>query len=84
MNTVLAIYEDEDQNIWLGLDNEISEIIFLLDNEVNGSVSNMASLSCNKDFSLIMNIAMEGSYGGAIDRAFTQSSMEVDYIRVYQ
>jgi hypothetical protein len=27
---------------------------------------------------------MGGTFGGAIDSAFTQSTMEVDYIRVYQ
>ena len=31
-----------------------------------------------------MNFAMGGDFGGEIDPGFTQSSMEVDYIRVYQ
>jgi beta-glucanase (GH16 family) len=33
---------------------------------------------------LIFNVAMGGTFGGAIDPAFTQSSMEIDYVRVYQ
>jgi beta-glucanase (GH16 family) len=33
---------------------------------------------------LILNVAMGGNLGGAIDSAFSQSSMEVDYVRVYQ
>jgi beta-glucanase (GH16 family) len=33
---------------------------------------------------LILNVAMGGTFGGTIDPTFTQSSMEVDYIRVYQ
>lgn len=33
---------------------------------------------------LILNVAMGGTYGGAIDPDFTQSSMEIDYVRVYQ
>jgi hypothetical protein len=48
------------------------------------SVANTASLPFNSDFFLIMNVAMGGTFGGAIDPAFVQSSMEVDYVRVYQ
>ncbi|NEW80258.1 MAG: glycoside hydrolase family 16 protein [Gelidibacter sp.] len=33
---------------------------------------------------LILNVAMGGSFGGGIDPAFTESSMEIDYVRVYQ
>lgn len=33
---------------------------------------------------LILNVAMGGTFGGGIDPAFTQSSMEIDYVRVYQ
>ena len=33
---------------------------------------------------MILNVAMGGNFGGAIDPAFAESSMEVDYIRVYQ
>lgn len=33
---------------------------------------------------IILNVAMGGSFGGDIDTNFTQSSMEVDYVRVYQ
>jgi hypothetical protein len=38
----------------------------------------------NKEFFFIFNIAMGGTLGGEIDPAFTQDTMEVDYIRVYQ
>lgn len=48
------------------------------------TVANTSTLPFNKDFFLIMNVAMGGTFGGAIDSGFTQSSMEVDYIRVYQ
>jgi hypothetical protein len=27
---------------------------------------------------------MGGNFGGVIDSAFTQASMEIDYVRVYQ
>ena len=33
---------------------------------------------------IILNVAMGGSLGGDIDPNFTQSSMEIDYVRVYQ
>ncbi|WP_417941899.1 family 16 glycosylhydrolase [Flavobacterium sp. RS13.1] len=48
------------------------------------SVANNASLPFNSDFFLILNVAMGGNLGGNIDPAFTQSSMEIDYVRVYQ
>ena len=48
------------------------------------SVVNSASLPFNSDFFLILNVAMGGNLGGNIDPAFTQSSMEIDYVRVYQ
>ncbi|MFB9107560.1 glycoside hydrolase family 16 protein [Flavobacterium gyeonganense] len=48
------------------------------------SVANTTSLPFNSDFFLILNVAMGGNLGGNIDPAFTQSSMEIDYVRVYQ
>lgn len=48
------------------------------------SVANTTSLPFNSDFFLIVNVAMGGNLGGNIDPAFTQSSMEIDYVRVYQ
>lgn len=47
-------------------------------------VPNDASLPFNKDFFLILNVAMGGNLGGNIDAAFTQSSMEIDYVKVFQ
>jgi beta-glucanase (GH16 family) len=48
------------------------------------NVPNDGSLPFNSDFFLILNVAMGGNLGGNIDSAFTQSSMEIDYVRVYQ
>ena len=61
-----------------------TEIQFAVDGEVYHTVTNDASLPFNKDFFFIMNIAMGGTFGGDIDPAFESSSMEVDYIRMYQ
>ena len=33
---------------------------------------------------IILNVAMGGSFGGAIDPNFVSSTMEIDYVRVYQ
>ncbi|MDI1303707.1 MAG: glycoside hydrolase family 16 protein, partial [bacterium] len=55
-----------------------------VDDKLFHTVLNTSSLPFNKDFFLILNVAMGGTFGGAIDSAFTQSSMEIDYVRVYQ
>ena len=33
---------------------------------------------------IILNVAMGGSLGGSIDPDFTESDMQIDYVRVYQ
>lgn len=38
----------------------------------------------DRDYFLILNIAMGGTLGGAIDPGFTSDTMEIDYVRVYQ
>lgn len=48
------------------------------------SVPNDGSLPFNSDFFLILNVAMGGNLGGTIDPAFAQSTMEIDYVKVYQ
>lgn len=47
-------------------------------------LANNASLPFNADFFLIMNVAMGGNLGGTVDANFTEDTMEVDYVRVYQ
>ncbi len=61
-----------------------ARIWFLVDGVVYHTFVNNSTTPFNKDFFLIMNVAMGGTFGGAIDPAFSESSMEVDYIRVYQ
>lgn len=61
-----------------------TSIKIYVDDTLVHSVNNTSSLPFNKDFFLIMNVAMGGTFGGAIDPAFVQSAMEVDYVRVYQ
>ncbi len=61
-----------------------TQIRFFVDDVMFHSVTNNTTLPFNKDFFFIMNVAIGGTFGGDIDPAFTESSMEVDYIRVYQ
>ncbi|TXE19675.1 glycoside hydrolase family 16 protein [Psychroserpens burtonensis] len=59
-------------------------IIFLVDDNVYHTVANSPDLPFDSDFFFILNIAMGGTLGGTIDPGFTQDSMEIDYVRVYQ
>jgi len=46
--------------------------------------SNNSSLPFNQNFFIILNVAMGGTFGGTIDPAFSSSTLEIDYVRVYQ
>ena len=48
------------------------------------TLANNANLPFNADFFLILNVAMGGTLGGNVDAAFTEDTMEIDYIKVYQ
>lgn len=61
-----------------------ASIKFYVDNTLFHSFANSGSVPFNSDFFLILNVAMGGTFGGPIDPNFTESSMEIDYIRVYQ
>ncbi len=61
-----------------------TEIKFAVDGIVYHTVSNDSSLPFNKDFFFILNVAMGGTFGGNVDPAFMESTMEVDYVRMYQ
>lgn len=59
-------------------------IKFLVDGEVYHTFPNTTDTPFNKDFFLILNVAMGGNFGGAIDPNFTESALEIDYVKVYQ
>ncbi|MGC4100721.1 family 16 glycosylhydrolase [Ferruginibacter sp.] len=61
-----------------------STIKLSVDSQVFFTFANNASLPFNQNFFVILNVAMGGTFGGAIDPAFTSGTMEVDYVRVYQ
>ena len=64
------------------------KMVFSVDDKVhytyNPSTKNSETWPFNKDQFIILNIAMGGGFGGTIDPNFVQSSMEIDYVRVYQ
>lgn len=61
-----------------------NSIKFYVDNVLFHTFINNANVPFNNDFFLILNVAMGGTFAGSVDPAFSQSSMEVDYVRVYQ
>ncbi|MBT8253081.1 MAG: family 16 glycosylhydrolase [Flavobacteriaceae bacterium] len=63
---------------------KVNEIIWAVDNEIFFTFENDGSLPFNADFFLILNVAMGGNFGGDIDPAFTESSLEIDFVKVYQ
>lgn len=64
------------------------KIEFTVDNEVHFTYSPTVKDNNNWPFTakqfLILNIAMGGNLGGNIPPTFTESTMEIDYVRVYQ
>jgi beta-glucanase (GH16 family) len=55
----------------------------MIDDAVYFTFPNAATLPFNQSFFLLLNVAMGGNFGGAVDPAFTSSVMEIDYVRVY-
>lgn len=60
------------------------KIRFYVDDILYKSVPNASTLPFNQNFFIIMNVAMGGNFGGPIASTFTQSSLVIDYIRIYQ
>ena len=77
----------EDFHIY-GLNWSEDEISFLVDGEIhyqyNPNNKTAANWPFDTDQFLLLNLAMGGTLGGNIDSNFIESTMEVDYIRVYQ
>jgi beta-glucanase (GH16 family) len=60
------------------------EILILVDDIEYFTFSYDSTFPFSQDFFLIFNVAMGGTLGGNIDSGFSQSTMEIDYVRVYQ
>ncbi len=61
-----------------------SSVKLYVDDVLFHTVINNGTLPFNADFFMILNVAMGGTFGGAISPSFVQSAMEIDYVRVYQ
>ncbi|UOB16792.1 glycoside hydrolase family 16 protein [Abyssalbus ytuae] len=65
-----------------------NQISFLVDDEIfytyNPEDKNADTWPFNANQFLILNIAMGGTLGGTIDPAFTEATMEIDYVKVFQ
>ncbi|MBK8520073.1 MAG: glycoside hydrolase family 16 protein [Chitinophagaceae bacterium] len=55
-----------------------------VDAQLFHTVSNSTAIPFNQNFFILLNMAMGGNFGGAVDPAFTNATYEIDYIRVYQ
>lgn len=60
-----------------------TSIKIYVDNSLYLNVPNTQSIPFNKNFYMLTNVAMGGTFGGTVDPAFTSASMEIDYIRVF-
>lgn len=64
------------------------KMIFSVDGVVhytyNPAIKNSSTWPFNANQFIILNVAMGGTFGGTIEPNFTQSTMEIDYVRVYQ
>ena len=74
-NTEFHVYKAE----WTA-----TAIKFYVDSTLYHTFPNNNTIPFNHNFFIILNVAMGGTFGGGVDGAFTSSSMEVDYVRVYQ
>ncbi len=66
------------------LDWSATAINMYVDNNLFFTFANSGAVPFNHDFFLILNVAMGGNFGGTVDPAFTNSEMDVDYIRIYK
>ncbi|NJB82547.1 glycoside hydrolase family 16 protein [Wenyingzhuangia aestuarii] len=64
------------------------KIEFMVDNVVHytyqPATKDAANWPFDKNQFVILNVAMGGTLGGNVDPDFTESAMEIDYVRVYQ
>ena len=59
-------------------------IKFFVDDVPFYTFTNNTTLPFNQEFFIILNVALGGNWPGPVDPTFNSSTMEVDYVRVYQ
>jgi len=82
-NTTMIPTASTDFHVY-SLDWTATSMKFAVDGVVFHTFANDGSTPFNANFFLIMNLAMGGNFGGAVDPAVTGGTMEVDYVRVYR
>ena len=66
------------------IDWSSTAIKIYVDAQLYHTVANSAALPFNQNFFILLNMAMGGNFGGAVDPAVNTATYEVDYVRVYQ
>jgi beta-glucanase (GH16 family) len=61
-----------------------ASIKIYVDAQLFHTVVNSAALPFNQNFFILLNMAMGGNFGGAVDPSVNTATYEVDYVRVYQ
>jgi beta-glucanase (GH16 family) len=61
-----------------------TQIKMFVDDQQYYTITLTDNMPFDSDFFIILNVAMGGTLGGNIDPNFTESAMEIDYVRVYQ
>ncbi len=81
-NTIVVPNVTTDFNIY-AVEWTSASIKFSVNGNVFHTVANSTSIPFNQNFFLILNQAMGGTFGGPVDPSFNTSTLEIDYIRVY-
>ena len=81
-NTTVISNATTDFNIY-AVEWTDAVIKFSVNGNVFHTVANSAAIPFNHNFFIILNFAMGGTFGGPVDPAFTNATMEIDYVRVY-
>ncbi len=55
-----------------------------VDSQLYHTYVNNSLTPFNQNFFIILNVAMGGNFGGPVDPAFTNATMEIDYVKVYK
>ena len=66
------------------VDWSATSIKIYVDAQLYHTVANSAALPFNQNFFVLLNMAIGGNFGGAVDPALTSATFEVDYVRVYR
>ncbi len=66
-----------------GVEWTAAAIKISVDDVVFFTFANTTTVPFNQDFFMLLNVAMGGTFGGPVSTGFTDATMEIDYVRVY-